>query len=217
MMSSHPRTAYAFMALVFLFCFAITVSAKQDDSDLGVIGPVYRIKEEDFLEYIKDRLLTLKKSGELAKIQQKELAQAKRTIHRPKPTPGITRTTKARVFYVDPSVRIDHTIKDQKGRVIVMAGTQVNPFDYISMTTDLIFFNGDDPKQVQWAKKMDTHYHGRIMPIMVRGSPIDLMKAWKRRVYFDQQGTLTKHFHIKHVPAIVSQYKKLLRIAEIVL
>jgi len=34
--------------------------------------------------------------------------------------------------------------------------------------------------------------------------PTELMKQWKRRVYFDQQGVLTRRLHIRHVPAIVS-------------
>jgi len=213
--SVSQRAAYAFMAMVFLAPFAVLASTHAANGDLGVIGPVYPIKEQDLIEYIKNKLAAMQKSGELKTLQQQQLERAKKTINRPKPTSGITRTVKAHTFYIDPSITTDHNITDHKGRIIVMAGTKVNPFDYINMSKDLIFINGDDPDQVRWAKRMGARYHGRIKPILVNGSPIDLMKKWKRRVYFDQRGTLTKRFHIKHVPAIVSQAKKMLRIDEV--
>jgi conjugal transfer pilus assembly protein TraU len=39
----------------------------------------------------------------------------------------------------------------------------------------------------------------------VRGAPLELMKARQRRFYFDQGGTLVKHFGIRAVPATVEQ------------
>jgi len=213
----RESTAYIFLTMVLLVPFTILATANRAGHDLGVIGPVYTIKEQDFLEYIRNKLTAMQKSGALKKLQQKELKQAKKRVNRPKPVAGITRTIKPHVFYIDPSIEIDHTIKDHEGHIIVMAGTKVNPFNYISMSEDLIFINGDDPDQVKWAARMDVRYHGRIKTILTSGSPIDLMKVWKRRVYFDQQGVLTKKFHIRHVPAIVSQSKKLLRISEVVL
>ena len=53
--------------------------------------------------------------------------------------------------------------------------------------------------------------------IMVKGSPFDLMKAKQRRFYFDQKGTLTAKFDIRHTPASVRQEGTMLRVQEIVL
>ena len=47
------------------------------------------------------------------------------------------------------------------------------------------------------------------------GSYLELMRRWKRPVFFDQQGTLTDKLGIRHVPALVSQEGKRLRIDEI--
>ncbi len=213
--SLHP--AYVFMMMVSLVSWVILASATPAGNTLETIGPVYSIKEQDFLEYIKNKLLAMQKSGALKRLQEKQLKRAKKHIERPIPVAGITRTTKPHVFYVNQSIRIDHTITDQKGRIIVMAGTQVNPFDYISMSEDLVFIDGDDPEQVKWAMHMHARYHGHTKAILNKGSPIDLMKKWKQRFYFDQKGVLTKKFHLHHVPAIVSQSGKLLRIQEVVL
>ena len=47
------------------------------------------------------------------------------------------------------------------------------------------------------------------------GSYLDLMRRWKRPVFFDQQGQLTDKLGIRHVPALVTQDGKRLKIEEI--
>ncbi|KXS30377.1 MAG: Type-F conjugative transfer system protein TraW, partial [Candidatus Gallionella acididurans] len=46
-------------------------------------------------------------------------------------------------------------------------------------------------------------------------APLDLMRKWKIQVFYDQGGTLTRRFGITHVPAIVRQEGKRLRIDEL--
>ena len=41
------------------------------------------------------------------------------------------------------------------------------------------------------------------------------MRRWKRPVYFDQHGQLVERLGIRHLPALVSQDGKRLRIDEI--
>lgn len=50
--------------------------------------------------------------------------------------------------------------------------------------------------------------------ILVRGAPLELMKARQRRFYFDQGGNLVKHFGIRAVPATVEQQGRVLVITE---
>ncbi len=209
------RTAYVFLALVMAVPSIILAAAEHGRTDLGVIGPVYKIREQDFLEYIRNKLATMQRSGELHQMQQQELEQARKRIERPAPVPGMTRTVKPHVFYIDPSLSVEHAIRDAEGRIIAMPGTKVNPFDYLTMSKHLLFIDGDDADQVKWAVAMDKRYGGHVKTILVSGSPIELMKRWKRRVYFDQHGILSQRLHIRHVPAIVSQDKKRLRVAEV--
>lgn len=184
-------------------------------AELGVIGPVYPIKEQDFLQWIQKRITSMQQSGELEKLQQQELDKARKRVERPEPVAGITRTVKPREFHVDPTLVVDQAITDAKGRVIAMPGTKVNPLDYMALSKHLIFINADDPEQVTWADAMDVRYAGKVKTILVAGAPLDLMRKWQRRVYFDQHGVLSKRFRIRHVPAIVSHYKRQLRVAEV--
>jgi conjugal transfer pilus assembly protein TraW len=54
-----------------------------------------------------------------------------------------------------------------------------------------------------------------IKPILVNGGPMDLMRRWKKRVYFDQGGSMVKRLGIENVPALVTQDGKRLRIDEL--
>ena len=67
------------------------------------------------------------------------------------------------------------------------------------------------------ARRLIDAHDARIKPILVGGSYLDLMKAWRVRVYFDQHGALTRQLGIAQVPAIVSQEGLRLRIDEVVL
>ena len=60
-------------------------------------------------------------------------------------------------------------------------------------------------------------YRGRAKPILVGGSYMDLMRSWKLRLYYDQEGVLVRKFGITAVPAIVSQEGQRLRIDEVLI
>lgn len=203
------------LLVMLMVCGATHAAALDTDTDLGVIGPVYEIKEKDLLQWIKNIILEMQRSGELEKLQREEEARARKRIERPEPVTGITLTTKPRVYHVAPTLIVDHGINDARGRVIAMPGTKVNPFDYMTLSKHLIFIDGDDPDQVKWAEAMYSRYDGKVKTILVAGAPLDLMKRWQRQVWFDQHGVLCKRFRLQHVPAIVSQEGKRLRVAEV--
>lgn len=64
-------------------------------------------------------------------------------------------------------------------------------------------------------RQLITHYDGRVKPVLVAGSYLELMQAWQRPVYVDQQGRLTRQLGITQVPALVSQEGARLRIDEL--
>ena len=57
--------------------------------------------------------------------------------------------------------------------------------------------------------------HGQVKLILTGGSYLDLMRRWKLAVFYDQQGHLTTQLGIQHVPALVTQDGKRLRIDEL--
>jgi conjugal transfer pilus assembly protein TraW len=96
-------------------------------------------------------------------------------------------------------------------------GTRKNPLEVVSLSRHLLFFDARDPRQVKHARELSGRYAGRVKPILTGGSYLDLMKAWRVPVYYDQAGTLTRRFGIRQVPALVSQDGLRLRIDELVL
>ena len=182
--------------------------------DLGVVGPVYPIAEQDMLVTIEQRLKALEESGELARIEEDAKARYRAYVERPKGV-HLPRAKKNRTYYVDPRLTVPYDIRDHEGRIIYPAGTTVNPLDYITLSKQLLFFDGDDPLQIEWARTILGKYSGQIIPILTNGPALTLMKDWEIRLYFDQQGRLAERFGIKSVPALVSQDKRQLKVDEI--
>ena len=181
--------------------------------DLGVVGPVYPIAEQDMLVTIKQRLKTLEESGELARIEEDAKARYRAYVERPKGV-HLPRAKKDRTYYVDPSLTVPYDIRDHEGRLIHPAGTRVNPLDYITLSKKLIFFDGDDPAQVEWARSMLEMNLDHTKPILVNGPIMALMSKLQSHLYFDQHGELLHLFGIQAVPAIVSQDGIRLKIVE---
>jgi conjugal transfer pilus assembly protein TraW len=196
------------MVAASLACASVTVSGE----DLGTIGPTYVIREQSFLEFITKKLQQKQASGELASLEKDAKARGEEAVRHPAPVAGISKSKAARTLYFDPSVVLSSNVTDDKGTVLFPAGTRKNPLEVVSLSKYLLFFDATDAQQVTQAKSLIDSYGGKVKPILVAGSYVDLMKTWQIPVYFDQQGTLTRRLGIDQVPAIVSQEGQLLRI-----
>jgi len=85
----------------------------------------------------------------------------------------------------------------------------------VSLSRHLLFFDARDARQVNRARELIQRYRGQVKAILTAGSYLDLMKAWRTPVYYDQQGVLTRRLGIAQVPALVSQEGKRLRVDEL--
>jgi conjugal transfer pilus assembly protein TraW len=186
-------------------------------ANLGVIGPVYPILEEDFLKVIQQKLMLMQQQGLIEKYQGDLQQRAKTYIARPKPVGGITTATENRTFYVDPSVQLSDDIRDTNGHILYSRGTLINPLQNMNFHKKLIFINGDDKKQVNWAQEIDKNFLHQDKLILINGDVQKTASLWKRNVYFDQAGRLCQRLGIHHVPALVTQQGLKLRINEIAL
>jgi conjugal transfer pilus assembly protein TraW len=184
-------------------------------SDLGVVGPTYQIAERDLIEVMKGKFLQMEKSGDLAKLQSSYQKQIVSAVEKPKPVPGISNTETARTFYVDPTWTLDRNVVDEKGQVLFPAGTRVNPLEYARLTQTLLFFDQRERSQVAFAKRFLTEAKARVKPILVGGEPMKLMRQWKREVFYDQGGVLSRKFLLQQVPALITQDGNRLRVDEI--
>jgi conjugal transfer pilus assembly protein TraW len=200
--------------LAILLCLSVIPSYSLA-SDLGVVGPTYEIAERDLIEVMKDKFRRMERTGELAKVQENYKKQVLDAVEKPKPVPGIKNTETAKTYFVDPTWTLDRNVVDEKGNLLFPSGTKVNPLDYAPLTQQLLFFDQRERSQVAFAKRFIEQSTARVKPILVGGEPLKLMRQWKREVYYDQGGVLSRTFLLKHSPAIVSQDGKRLRIDEI--
>ena len=183
--------------------------------DLGRVGPVWPVAEPDLLALIQSRLQEKQASGELARIQKDFEVRSRRSIESPVPVSGLTRTRTPRSFVFDPTVTAPDTVQDPEGKVLVAAGTRVNPLDYVSLSQPLVFFDARDREQTKAALALRQQHQGRAHLILTGGSYVDFMKRHDLRVYYDQQGLLVRRLGIRQVPALVTQEGRMLRIDEL--
>jgi conjugal transfer pilus assembly protein TraW len=177
--------------------------------DYGIRGALFPIKEESLLEVITSRLQTASDDGKLESMQEEFRNRVKEKIKRPVPVVGLTKATKSRSWTYDPTFTQNTAIKDHRSQVIVKEGTSVNPLDSIAWGEALIFIDGEDLAQIDWAIRK----RGKI--VLTRGAPLELSEKLKRRIYFDQSGLLTKRFKIEALPATIEQEGNRLRVNEI--
>lgn len=205
--------AHRIVCPVAIVAAALAYSWPAPAKDYGQVGTVFPVVEQDLLRVIETRLKTMQADGRLEAFNQRMKANTEAKVLRPPPVPGIGVATATRSWLFDPSIVIDHDIRDTKGNFIAHRGQRVNPLDFIVVSTPLVFIYGDDEAQLAWALKK---FGQNAKLIMVRGSPLDAMSKHQRRFYFDQSGILVRRFGIQAVPALVVQEGKAMRVSEIV-
>ncbi|WP_232250897.1 type-F conjugative transfer system protein TraW [Janthinobacterium sp. 1_2014MBL_MicDiv] len=213
---SLPCGEPAVRALSILLLASSLTGARAKAEELAAIGPTYSLAEQNLLEMIAQRLRALEESGQLHALQELAIAKGRAAVANPAPVAGLTPAKAPRTVYVDPTYVLDKNILDAQGRVLFPAGTRTNPLAITSMSRKLLFFDARDPAQARMARSLLQRDGARIRPVLVGGSYLELMKQWKTRIYFDQQGRLVGRFGIQHVPALVYQEGMRLRIDEMV-
>ncbi|GLT20475.1 conjugal transfer pilus assembly protein TraW [Vibrio zhanjiangensis] len=183
---------------------------------LGTHGPTFPIGELDMLRWIEARLTHFERTGKLADMQEEMKARVTHAANHPAPV-DIGPTTSPKRFWVNPSVTLPIDIKDPStGRLFGKKGDTINPFDRdtwpqfvkdtlpeMHYTKALLFFDARDPRQLAFAKAFT---HRKPMKYILTGGPLnETASDIGARMYFDQQGTLTRKLHLQHVPALAEQ------------
>ena len=196
--------------LIVILLLSTTLEAK----DLGVMGEIYSINETDLIMFIQSRVANMQKSGQWHAIENDMQRRAAKYRDRPSMVVGLTKATETKSWLFDPSITLDHAITSPDGSRIVPAGTRVNPLTRVTLSTVLVFFDGDDQSQVNWVINQTRENKGKTKLILVKGSVLEQEKVFHQPIFFDQAGRLIKRFKINHIPAMVSQQGLQLRITE---
>src|SRR5690606_7294676 len=116
-----------YLSLIIAFILSVITLEAVYANNVGVYGQVYPIIENDFLDFIYQRLYELEKNGELAHNQHRFLENVKTHTLTPTPVSGLTTTVKPRIFYYDPTLILRQDITDQNRKILLKKGMRVNP------------------------------------------------------------------------------------------
>lgn len=207
------------LIIALLFIFSLSVSQVISAENLGVYGEVFPIVEVDMLQFIHERLIELNQSGQLKQMQNDFDKKVVEHTLRPHPVERISKAIKPRTFYYNPMFTLQHNIYDNQGNLLAEAGTTINPLNKIHLNETLFFINADDRAEIAWIKQIlainkENKNIQFYKIILVQGNIAQASKDLGR-IYFDQNGVLTKKLGILHVPAIVSQSGDQLVIREV--
>jgi conjugal transfer pilus assembly protein TraW len=191
--------------------------------DLGVNGQTYQL-DPDAREQIKDVIRRKQQSGELARFWA---SYRNRTIEAIKhPTPLGVPTNYAPSQELRPlRFTLPQDYVDEHGVVLARRGTVVEPLKILPLTAGLIFVDGRDPRQVEYAIARGQREPLKI--VLVAGSAFDLRVKYQRAAwrgaqgipfYFDQRRMILDSLQrlygldVSHVPALLHQEGSQLRI-----
>ncbi len=180
--------------------------------NLGNYGEVFPVIEEDIRQTIMRKLHEMERTGELQQHQKEVIARVSTHVRRPKPV-NLATTSTPSTFEIDPSIVVNQDIVTPDGALVASAGMHLNPFEQVSFSKTLFFFNADDLKQMNWVKKHYQDYH-HVVFILTGGDVKDTSSVFGA-VYFDLEGRLSSYFHLKHVPSIVNQKGMVWKVQEI--
>ena len=171
-------------------------------------GQTFKIEEASMQEALEKFSSTSEKKR--LKMEQRHLDDRIKKIQTPTPVSGIEEAKEYHSFYYDPIYVVEEEIADLKGNIIASKGQIVSPMKDVHNLQDLLFFDGTNPKHIQWVQS-----HPQAKWILVKGSPFEVAEETEHDVFFDQMGALCSKFGIARAPAKVSQQGQRILIEEI--
>lgn len=193
--------------LSYLCFLCLGFSFPLESKDFGIQGELFSILEENLILFLQKQL----SSKNPAPTSQTLIEQIKERAKHPKLSFVPTNATQNRISYYDPTYIVPESIKDKAGNIIVQKGTQINPLKHLPLSNILLFFDGNNPHHIEWAREQKEPAKW----ILVTGNPFKLEEQEKRPVYFDQNGFSINKFKLEHIPVRITQEGLLLKIEEI--
>lgn len=193
---------------------ALTLRANAED--LGTKAQTYAL-DRDAADQIKDVMRRKQQSGELDTFWKTYRDKTVASIKNPPPL-GITTNYSARTELHTLRFVIPQDYRDQNGKVVVRRGTVIEPLKVMPLTNGLLFIDGNDPRQVEYAVRRSQTEPLKI--VLTAGSPYTMRLRYANQpwhggtgvpFYFDQRkmiiNTLGRLYgiQINSVPAAVYQ------------
>lgn len=113
-------------ALIWIAAAIVTISSAHAEY-LGNYGNLWPIDEEHAVEQTINKLKEMERTGELKERMDRYKADVIDSIENPDPVPGVQTVTFPRTYLLDPSVTVQENVMDDAGKLMVLAGTRINP------------------------------------------------------------------------------------------
>ena len=171
------------------------------------VGPLSDIEEPNILDEIQRRLKDFDWKAEIAKAKERASHALQGMFIPP--------ATKDELYWVDVSTVFKQDVTLPDGRIVVKAGTRINPLDAITLDHRYVFFDPQDPRQVDVVKQW-LHQYKNLTLIATQFKPLAdessaLVKELGQLIY-PSNALLVHRFQIHSVPAMVEQDNGLLKI-----
>lgn len=196
---------------------------RTDAEDLGVKAGTY-LPDPDGRDELRDAVKQRQQSGALDGFWRHYRDQVVNAIRHPAPLPIHTVYAATSEFH-SVTFTMPSDFFDQNGKVVAHKGQVIEPLSILPLTSSLVFIDGRDQQQVDWALAHGQSVRTKI--ILTGGSAIELREKYKQTpwmagqgvpFYLDQRAmiinSLERFYGIKlaSVPATLRQEGKGLRI-----
>ena len=213
----------ATLTSLLLFPSLVLVHGLACAEDLGVKAGTY-LPDPDGRDELKDAVKQRQQSGALDSFWRHYRDQVVNAIRHPAPLPIRTVYSATSEFH-SVSFTMPSDFVDQNGKVVAHKGQVIEPLTILPLTSALVFIDGRDQQQVDWA--LAYGQRTRVKIILTGGSAIELREKYKQTpwlagqgvpFYLDQRAmivnSLERFYGIKlsSVPASLRQEGKGLRI-----
>lgn len=182
--------------------FLLAACGAAHAEDLGTRGQAYAA-DRDGREQLKDLMRQKEKSGEVEKFWLDYRSKTIDAVKNPSPL-GIRSNYLPRSELRDLRFTIPSDFVNEKGLVIAKKGTVVEPLKVQPLVSGLVFIDGRDQKQIDYAIK-----RGRAEPlkiVLTAGSPYDLRVKYKDAEWW---GGKTIPFYFDQRKMIISSLQRL--------
>jgi conjugal transfer pilus assembly protein TraW len=185
-----------------IFFLILAACAAIHAEDFGMRGQVYPA-DRDGREQLKDLMRQKEKSGEIEKYWLDYRSKTIDAVKNPSPL-GIRSNYLPRSELRDLRFTIPSDFVNEKGLVIAKKGTVIEPLKIQPLVSGLVFIDGRDQKQIDYAIK-----RGRAEPlkiVLTAGSPYDLRVKYKDAEWW---GGKTIPFYFDQRKMIISSLQRL--------
>ncbi|MCX4151042.1 MULTISPECIES: conjugal transfer protein [Paraburkholderia] len=170
--------------------------------DLGTKAQTYAL-DPDAREEIRSVMRHKQATGELDQFWKNYRNRVLDSIKSP-PSLGIRTDYGTRTELHDLRFVMPQDYRDQNGKVVVRKGTVVDPLKALPLTMGLLFIDGNDPRQVDWAVERS---RAEPLKIVLTAGSAYLMRIKYRNV--DWHGVAGVPFYLDQRKIIINTLRKL--------